>query len=248
MIVRTKDELAGMKEIGKICAETLNQMENAMKAGMTTKELDEIGGRILESYGAYSAPISCYKFPGYTCISINEVVAHGIPSSRVIQEGDIVNIDVSACKNGYFADTGKSILIPPVNGVKKRLAECSLKALEKALSVAVAGYPLNGLGLMVEKTAHKTGFKTIRNLCGHGVGKTLHEDPETIYNYYERKDKRILQAGMVLAVETFVSEREDYVIEEKDGWTLRTPNNSITAQFEHTIIVTDKDPVILTLV
>lgn len=247
MIVKNDQELEGLKEIGRIVAITLKEMSEIMAPGMTTKELDEIGGKILARYGAKSAPISVYNFPGHTCISVNEEVAHGIPGARVIKIGDLVNIDVSAHKNGYFADNGGSFPVGEVKGLKRRMLDCSKKALHDAISVAVAGNNLSSLGLVIEKEAKRSGFKLIRNLCGHGVGSTLHDDPESIFNYYEKKDKRILRAGMVLAIEPFISERDEYVVEEKDGWTFVTPNRSLTAQFEHSIVVTDNEPVILTL-
>jgi methionyl aminopeptidase len=248
MIIKNDKELAKMKEIAQIVAITLREMKKAAEPGMTTKRLDEIGHQLLAGMGAVSAPISMYNFPGYNCISVNEEVAHGIPGDRVIQEGDIVNIDVSAHKDGYYSDNGASILIGEGNAHKQKLLQTSKNALAKAISVAVADNKLNAIGLMVEKEAKRNGFTTVKNLCGHGIGRTLHDEPDSIYNYYEKRDKRILQKGMVLAVETFVSEKDDYVLtDEKDGWTLRTPNHSLTAQFEHTIVVTDDEPLILTL-
>ncbi|MGI5892331.1 MAG: type I methionyl aminopeptidase [Bacillota bacterium] len=247
MIIKNDKELAKMKEIGQIVAITLKEMSQAVEPGMTTKQLDEIGYKLLTKMGALSAPISMYNFPGYNCISVNEEVAHGIPGDRVIKNGDIVNIDVSAHKDGYYSDTGASILIGEGNAHKKKLLATSQKTLAKAISVAVAGNRLNNLGLMVEKEARRNGFTVVKNLCGHGIGRTLHDQPETIYNYYEKRDKRILEKGMVLAVETFVSEKDEYVLEEPDGWTLVTPNRCLTAQFEHTIVVTENEPIILTL-
>ncbi|MGI6360740.1 MAG: type I methionyl aminopeptidase [Bacillota bacterium] len=247
MIIKSEKDLAKMKEIGQIVALTLKGMCEAAKPGMTTKELDEIGHQLLKSHGAVSAPISMYKFPGHNCISVNEEVAHGIPGSRVLQKGDMVNIDVSAHKNGYYSDNGASIVLGEATAHQKKLMQASKEALNQALSMAKAGNKLNTLGLMVEKTAHRYGFSVVKNLCGHGIGRTLHDEPECIYNYYEKRDQRIIENGMVLAVETFVSEKDDYVYEMSDGWTLKTPNNSQVAQFEHTIMVTEEDPLILTL-
>lgn len=247
MIITTAAEMDAMREIGQIVAITLRKMGEAIKPGITTKELDEYGRQIMESYGAKSAPIFCYEFPGHTCISVNEVVAHGIPSERVIQAGDTVNVDVSAVKDGFFSDTASTFAVPPIKHSTEKLFACCLTALDKAIAAACDGFPLNGLGLIVEKEAHKQGYKTIRNLCGHGVGRSLHDDPESIYNYHEKRDKRLLKTGMVLAIEPFVSEGDDYVLEENDGWTLKTPNNHRVAQFEHTVVVTDGVPIILTV-
>ncbi|MBQ6808868.1 MAG: type I methionyl aminopeptidase [Firmicutes bacterium] len=248
MIIKTAEELAGMQEIGRICAITLKKMGEALQPGMTTKELDLIGAEILASYGAKSAPITCYDFPGHNCISVNEVVAHGIPGDYVIQPGDVVNIDVSAVKNGYFGDNGASFAVPPVKAATQKLIDCGKRALQCAIRAAVAGAPLNGIGLAAEKEAHRHGYTTIRNLCGHGVGHTLHDEPDSIYNYHERRDKRILQPGVVLAIEPFVAMGDTYVEDANDdGWTLVTPHRRQVVQFEYTVMVReDQDPLILT--
>jgi methionyl aminopeptidase len=240
-------ELNGMVEICRIVAIVLQRMGQAIEPGMTTAELDEVGRALLASYGALSAPIACYKFPGHTCISVNEEVAHGIPGPRVIAKGDTVNIDVSAVKDGFFGDTAATFAVPPVKARTRKLLDCAQQALQKACAAAQSGYPLNGIGLAVEKEAHKHGYTTIRNLCGHGVGLTLHDEPEGITNYYDKRDKRLLQKGMTLAIEPFISEKEQYVEELPDGWTLKTPHDSAVAQFEHTVVVMDGQPLILTL-
>ncbi|MEG1537970.1 MAG: type I methionyl aminopeptidase [Clostridiales bacterium] len=248
MIIKTTAELQAMQEIGGICATVLKKMGEALEPGLTTLELDQLAGALFAAEGAKSAPIACYDFPGQTCISVNEVVAHGIPSALVIKSGDIVNIDISAVKNGFFGDTSASFAVPPIKTATSKLLDCTKQALEQAIGAAVAGYPMNGLGLAVEKTAHRHGFKTIRNLCGHGVGHTLHDEPECIYNYYEKRDKRMLTPGLVLAIEPFISERDLYVEDANDdGWTLVTAHRCQVAQFEHTVMVReDQPPLILT--
>ncbi len=249
MIIKTKDELDAMREIGAICANVLKKMGQILEPGLTTKELDAMAGEMFAAEGAVSAPIACYNFPGQTCISVNHVVAHGIPSDTLtIRPGDVVNIDISAMKNGYFGDTSASFAVPPVKNSVERLLRCTQEALKQAIASAVAGFPLNGIGLAVEKTAHRHGYKTIRNLCGHGVGKTLHDEPDSIYNYHEKKDKRLLAPGLVIAIEPFVSQRDEYVEDESDdGWTLVTPHRCQVAQFEHTVMVREgRPPLILT--
>ena len=247
MIIKTAQELAAMEEIGKICAITLQKMGQALTPGITTKELDLYGAEILASYGAKSAPISCYDFPGHNCISVNDTVAHGIPDDTIIKAGDIVNIDVSAVKDGFFGDNGTSFAVPPVTKRMQKLLDTGRLALELAIEAAQAGAPLNQISRAIEKCAKRNGFNTIRNLCGHGVGRTLHDTPESIMNYYDKHDKRVIEPGVVLAIEPFVSVGDQFVDELDDGWTLKTPNRHQVVQFEHTIMVRkDNLPLILT--
>lgn len=247
MIIETQEQLQKLKDIGKICAEVRETLAEAAKPGITTKELDDLGGRIFRKYGAISAPISVYDFPGETCISVNEEIAHGIPGDRILMPGDMVNIDVSASLDGIFADTARSFFIGEGDKAGQHILKTCHQALEAAINAAVAGRRINVIGKAVEATARKNGCKLIRNLCGHGVGNTIHDDPEMINNYYDPLDRRKLEKGLVLALEPFIAEKEEYVIEdEQDGWTLRTPMRTRAAQCEHTIVVTDGKPIIIT--
>ncbi|NND66068.1 MAG: type I methionyl aminopeptidase [Halioglobus sp.] len=247
MTIESEQDLNALREVGRIVATTLKHMHNCVEPGMTTLELDRIGGDLLEREGARSAPQLTYEFPGFTCISINEEAAHGIPGPRVITAGDVVNIDVSAEKNGYFADTGGTCVVPPGSSVKTRLLRATQQALKNAASAARAEQPINGIGRAIQKVARRTGFRTIRNLAGHGVGRGLHEEPREIHNYFEPRDRRVLREGMVLAVEPFLSTRARYVDELEDGWTLAAPAGNLSAQFEHTLVVTRGRPIFLTL-
>ena len=248
MIVTTQTELDALREIGRICAETLKIMADALEPGITTKELDAIGADYLARHGAQSAPITCYDFPGCNCISVNDVVAHGIPSDQVIKAGDVVNIDVSAVKDGFFSDNGASYALPPVKKQIQELLQVTKSARDKAIAQAVAGRHLNEIGRAAEKEAHRHGLTTIKNLCGHGVGHTLHDDPDAIFSYYERRDRRKLKPGVVIAIEPFLCDGDEYVEDfGNDGWTLKTPRRLIVAQYEHTIMVReDQPPLILT--
>lgn len=246
MIVKTQEDLDALKEIGRICALVRDEMAKAVKPGITTLELDLIAKRLFEETGAESAPMGEYDFPGYTCISVNDVVAHGIPSDYVLKEGDKVNIDVSASKNGFFADTGLTLNIPPVSDKSKKLLEVAKLSLYKSIEKAMPGTMTNNLGRAVFNTAQSHGFTVIKNLTGHGVGKTLHDHPENIFNYNERRGASLVKEGHVLAIETFISEKDDYVEEYPDGWTLKTPHHNYIYQFEHTVVVTKDGPMILT--
>ena len=246
MIVRTQEDLEALKEIGRICALVRDEMAKAVRPGITTLELDLIAKRLFEENEAESAPMGEYDFPRYTCISVNDVVAHGIPSDYALKEGDKVNIDVSASKNGFFADTGLTLNIPPAGEKNKLLLETAKKALYKSIEKAMPGTMTNNLGRAVYNEAQSHGFTVIKNLTGHGVGKTLHDHPENIFNYNERRGASLVKEGHVLAIETFISEKDDYVEEYPDGWTLKTPHKNYIYQFEHTVVVTKEGPMILT--
>ncbi|MFD2682328.1 type I methionyl aminopeptidase [Bacillus seohaeanensis] len=247
MIVKTDEELQALKEIGKVVAGIRDELKGLTKPGITTKELDDIAGKRFEEHGAISGPKGEYDFPGYTCISVNEEVAHGIPSDRVIQEGDLVNIDVSGSKNGYYADTGISFVVGNGDPKLNELCEAVQKVFDAGLKKAKAGSKQNGIGKAVHNEAKKQGFTVIMNLTGHGVGRALHEKPDHILNYFDPWDNDLLKEGAVIAYEPFVSTSAQQVIEKGDDWTYITPDNSFVAQIEHTIVITKNEPIILTL-
>lgn len=248
MSIETDNDLKSLRAIGKIVAQCLQFMSKKLEPGITTLELDEMGRRFLEKHGARSAPRLTYEFPGTTCISVNEQAAHGIPSaSTVLKAGDLVNIDVSAELNGYFADTGGSFVIPPETDLKQKLCMVAQRALAQAMSEAKAGARLNRIGFAVEREAIRNGFTVIENIGSHGVGRALHEEPGFIPNYWDPKDKRVLKEGQVITIEPFVSSGAREVFELGDGWTLSTKPGIFTAQFEHTMVITKNKPLIMTL-
>ncbi len=223
-------------------------MGRQLQPGITTKELDELGAEFLRSKGALSAPQVMYNFPGYTCISVNEEAAHGVPGSRKLKAGDVVNIDVSAEKNGYFGDTGFTFLMTPVDPKKQHLVDSTMNALNEAIKVAKAGNKINLIGKTIEKVATKSGYKTLRDLASHGIGKSLHEYPKCIPNYFDKNDTRVLEEGMVITIEPFLSTRSQYTEAASDGWTLVSGNGNWSAQFEHTMIIRKEGAQILTKV
>ncbi|MFP5107973.1 type I methionyl aminopeptidase [Neobacillus sp. C211] len=245
MIAKTEEDFNGLKEIGRIVAAIRDELVQRAVPGVTTKELDDIAGQLFEKEGAISAPKGEYDFPGFTCISVNKEVAHGIPSDRVIQEGDLVNIDVSGSKNGYFADTGVSIVIGKGEEILSKICAVAKEAFEAGLKKAKPGSKINGMGKVVFQTARNHGLTVIKNLTGHGIGRTIHEKPEYIYNYNETSDNGLLREGMVIAFEPFISTHDEEVFQLEDGWTFVT-EKSFVAQYEHTLIVTKNGPVILT--
>jgi len=247
MTADSQKDIEYLKAVGRICADTLRKMMNATRAGMTTRELDEIGRAFLEAEGAKSAPQVMYNFPGATCISVSPVIAHGIPNEYVLREGELIHIDVSAELDGYYADTGASMVVSKHDRNLEKLLDATRTALTKALHAAKAGNPLNGIGRTVQKEAGRRGFNVIYDLTGHGIGHRLHESPKEILNFHNPNDRRILNDGLVLAIEPFLTTGIGRITEEKDGWSLRTIDRAIAAQFEHTIIVTKNEPIILTL-
>lgn len=246
MTIESQQDVEGLKKVGRVVSFVLREMLDALEPGMTTAELDGLGRRLLEQHGVRPAPELTYGFPGATCISINEAAAHGIPGARRIQPGDVVNIDVSAELNGYFADTGGTGVVPPSSPVKSRLCHAARSALREALKEARAGAPINRIGKAIQRVAKTHRFKIIRDLAGHGVGRALHEAPENIVGYYEPRDRRILKEGMVLAIEPFLSTKSSHVTEAGDGWTLVGAPGNLSAQYEHTVIITRGDPIVVT--
>lgn len=242
----TPQDLRGLKAVGKVVGYTIAEMRKRISPGMTTAELDRVGEEILARYGAKSAPKLTYNFPGCTCISINEEVAHGIPGSRVIHSGDLINIDVSAELNGYYGDAGVSFQLPPYNEKIVRLCRSTEETMLSVINHLRAGMKVNEIGRVMEMEARKRGYKVVRNLCSHGIGKSLHEKPFEILPFYNPRETAVLKEGQVITVEPFLSTGTDFVEQQADGWTLSVADNSRVAQYEHTIIVTAGKPVILT--
>jgi methionyl aminopeptidase len=248
MSIESEKDLLGLMRIGRIVGLCLQEVTHALEPGITTIELDAIGAKFLKSHGARSAPILTYNYPGWTCISINDEVAHGIPGKRVVQPGDLVNIDVSAELDGYFADTGASIPVPPVAPEVQMLCDCTQEALQSAIHAARAGERMNAIGRAVQTVAEKCGLNIIRDLNGHGVGRKLHEEPRNVFNYYTHRAKNHLVNGMVFTLEPFLTFGSGRIYTEKDGWTLKTEDHKLGCQYEHTVVITEDEPILVTAV
>lgn len=246
MTIDRQEDLDGLKEIGRIVANTLRAMAQAMEPGMTTRELDAIGRAYLDRHGAVSAPEQVYDFPGATCISVNEDIAHGIPGDRVIAAGDLVNIDVSASKNGYFADTGATHRVPPVKPTLDRLCRDGRRAMQIGIAQVRAGRRLDGIGQAIGRFASDRGYTLVRNLASHGVGRSLHEYPGEIATW-PNKDKRRIHNGLVLTVEPFLSTGALWAADGGDGWTLRADPQAPVVQYEHTVVATGGKAIVVTL-
>ena len=248
MSITTEAELTGMQKISECVAVVLKAMREHCKPGMSTLELDEFGGRMLTEMGAKSAPKLTYEFPGYTCISVNNEVAHGIPSAdKILQNGDLINIDVSAELDGFWADNGGSFVVGGAGSEEyHKLIEASKKILQMAIGQIRGGVKIADIGKLIETQAAKMGYTVIKNLAGHGVGRSLHEEPHDILNYYDRYNTARFRKNTTVAIETFISTRSTIANTGADGWTLTGNRGGYVAQHEHTILVTGEQPVILT--
>jgi len=247
MSITTEDERIGIQQASDAVAVTLKKMRAFAQPGMTTKELDEYGGKLLAEMGAHSAPKLTYDFPGYTCICVNEEVAHGIPSAqKILKEGDLINIDVSAELNGFWADNGGSFILGDDIHGHGKLVAASKEILKKAISHIKGGVRISEIGRLIETEAKKAGYTVIKNLTGHGIGRSLHEEPHEIANYNDRYNTQRFKKNSVVAIETFISTRSTIADTQADGWTLHGNKGGFVAQHEHTIMVTGGQPVIFT--
>lgn len=245
MSIQSKHELDALREAGRIVRATLNAMEAAVRPGVTTKTLNTIGAEILHREGAQSAPKLMYGFPADVCISVNEEIVHGIPSDRVLQMGDLVKLDVVAVKEGYMADAAVTVAVGEVDAQKQALMDCAKAAFYKGLQVARAGNRVNHIGKAVERTVRKAGFAVVRELAGHGIGRMIHEEP-TVPNYNDFRARQRLTNGLVITIEPMVVSKRSAVVEAEDGWTIKTTNGAWAAHYEHTLVITKRQPMLLT--
>jgi methionyl aminopeptidase len=247
--ITSEADLERLKAIGRICALARDAMAAALRPGVTTLELDDIGRRILDEHGAQSAPEVTYDFPGATCISVNEEIAHGIPGSRVIAAGDLVNIDVSAVKDGVFADTGASYVVPVGTPKLEKLCRDGKRAMWEGIRAVRSGAPLASVGVAIGAFASKNGYSLIKNLASHGVGDGLHDEPGEIPTWPDRSERRQIHDGLVFTVEPFLSlgGRTAEQRSADDEWTLVAKPPAFTVQYEHTVVATRRGAVVVTL-
>jgi methionyl aminopeptidase len=247
MSITKESELIGMKKVSEAVARTLKEMSSYARPGMTTKQLDDYGAMILSDLGARSAPNLTYGFPGWTCISVNNEFCHGIPSdSRILKEGDLVNIDVSAELDGFWSDNGSSFVLGEDIHQHQKLVDASKQILLKAIHNIKSGVRISDIGHLIETEAKKRGYKVIKNLTGHGIGRGLHEEPHEIVNYRDRYNPTRFRKNSVVAIETFISTTSTYAETLNDGWTMVGNKGGFMAQHEHTIVVMQGEPMVLT--
>jgi methionyl aminopeptidase len=245
MSISSPEELEGMRAAGVVVRSMLEAMKKAVRPGITTAELDRIGATVMLEQGAQSAPAMVYKFPGVSCISVNEEAVHGIPSERKLQEGDLVKLDVTIEKDGFMADAAITVPVGAVSERKQQLIACAEQAFEKAMLVARAGYRIFEIGRMVEREVRRNGFSVIRDLGGHGIGRTIHEEPR-VPNYADPYANQILHEGLVITVEPIIASGSGRAFMARDGWTIQTADKSPSAHYEHTLVITKGKPILLT--
>ncbi|HVU53653.1 MAG TPA: type I methionyl aminopeptidase [Puia sp.] len=247
MSITKETELIGMQKASEAVAHALKAMRNYARPGMTTKQLDNYGAKLLSDFGARSAPYLAYGFPGWTCISVNNEFCHGIPSdNKILKEGDLVNIDVSAELDGFWSDNGSSFVLGEDIHQHQKLIDASKQILHRAIYNIKGGVRIADIGHLIETEARRRGYKVIKNLNGHGIGRGLHEEPHEIANYRDRYNRTRFKKNSVVAIETFIATASTYAETLNDGWTLVGNKGGFMAQHEHTIIITEGEPIILT--
>jgi methionyl aminopeptidase len=243
--ISSESDLAGMQRVGRLVARTIAHMRAEVRPGMTTAELDASGERFARAEGARSAPQLAYDFPGFNCLSVNEEIVHGIPGSRVLRAGDVVKLDVTLELDGYMADSAVTVAIPPVSAEARGLQRAARIAFNRGLAAARAGQTLREVGRAVESAARREGAVVVRELTGHGIGRRIHEPP-TVPNWADPDVHTVLTEGLVIALEPMLTRAPARVVEEPDGWTLRTHNRVLAVHHEHTIVIRRGAALVLT--
>ncbi|MDZ4724024.1 MAG: type I methionyl aminopeptidase [candidate division Zixibacteria bacterium] len=246
IVLKTKEEIEIMRRAGRVVGQTLDMVGENLRPGMSTAELDTLIEDFIRSKGAVPAFKNYHGYPASACISINDEVVHGIPGKRIIAEGDIVSVDVGSIVDDYYGDSARTFAVGKVSPEKSRLMEFTLKSLMAGIDNARKGNKLGSISAAVQKVAEGQGFGVVRQLVGHGIGRSMHEEPQ-VPNFGSEKDGPVLRAGMVLAVEPMITMGTYEVKTLPDGWTVVTADGLPSAHFEHTIAITDNGPDILTL-
>src|SRR5579859_4895317 len=243
--IKSNAEYEKLRAIGGIVARALRTMAERLRAGMTTGELNEIGARVIAENGARSAPPFVYGYPAEVCISVNDEAMHGIPGARVIRPGDLVKLDLVAEKDGFYADAAVTVTVPPVSENGRELAHCAERAFRQGLTAAHAGNRVFEIGRAVEREVRRSGFSVIRELAGHGIGRTIHEEPR-VPNFPDAQSNQVLTEGLVITVEPIIAAGSGRVFIAPDKWTMVTADHRPSAHYEHTLVITKGAPILLT--
>ena len=245
MSVETAEELEALRAAGRVVAETLRAMRRSVRPGVTTADLDAVAGRVFSRAGARSGPQLDYGFPGVTCISVNDEAVHGIPGRRRLRDGDLVKLDVTAELDGFYADACLSLSVGRSRPANRRIVETAQRALAAGIAAARAGSPVNAIGAAVEESVLAGGHTVCTALMGHGIGRRIHEPPH-VPNHYVRRLSQPLTEGLVLTIEPIISAGTGAVHSTDDGWTVKTADGALSAHAEHTIVVHQGAPLVLT--
>ena len=252
ILIKTKNEIEFIRKSNKIVAETLQLMKSYVRPGVTTKELDQIAedyilsNNAIAAFKGYSQGGSSIDFPASICSSVDDEVVHGIPGNRVLKEGEIISLDVGVNKDGYFGDAALSVAVGEVSEEKKKLLEVTEKSLYLGIEQARDGNRVHDISAAVQEYVEANGFSVVRDLCGHGVGKFLHEDP-AVPNFGKKGTGPKLKKGMTIAIEPMVNMGRFDVRTAPDGWTIVTADGTASAHFEHTILINNGKPEILSV-
>ena len=248
IIIKTKPEIDKMKEAGKIVREALQTAGEHVAPGMTTSELNHIIEKCITKYGARPSFKNYNGFPAASCISPNCIVVHGIPSTKtVLHEGDIVSVDIGACLDGYHGDAARTFPVGNISSEAQKLIDVTKECFFRGAAQAVHGNRIGDIGSAVQTLAEENGYGVVRELVGHGVGKNLHEDPD-VPNFGKAGHVIRLTAGMVIAIEPMINMGcKEVDFDRADGWTVRTRDRKLSAHYENTVLITDGEPIFLTL-
>jgi len=246
-MIKTPEEIKKMRVAGKLAAEVLEMIEEHVVPGITTLELDNIcHAYIVNTQNAIPAPLNYKGFPKSICTSVNHVACHGIPSEKVLKEGDIINIDITVIKNGYHGDTSKMFNLGKVSIKANRLSKAAYESMRIGIACVKPGAQLGDIGHAIQKYVEGMNYAIVRDYCGHGIGKNFHEDPQVLH-YGQKKTGLTLKSGMIFTIEPMLNLGKHEVKLLPDKWTVITKDRSLSAQWEHTILVTDDGYEILTL-
>jgi methionyl aminopeptidase len=246
MSIESPADWKGLKRAGRVARITLDALAGRVRPGITTGELDAIAAAVLRRHGARSAPALVYRFPGTVLISVNDEIVHGIPGARVLADGDVVKLDVTVEKDGYIADAARTVIAgAALDPAAPALVACAEAAFQAGAAAARAGTRVNEIGRAVERVVRDAGFRVIDGLTGHGVGRTIHEPPQ-VPNVYDRWQRDVLTPGLVITIEPIICDGSGRSVTTADGWTIRTRDGSLAAHHEHTLVVTERQPILVT--
>lgn len=245
MSIESSADWDGLRAVSSVVNQTLGLLVRTVEPGITTAELDRIAAAFLASCGARSAPAQVYGFPGTVLISINDEVVHGVPGGRAVRAGDLVSLDVTVELGGYVVDAARSVVVEPGSRIAYRLVGCAEDAFGAGLAVARAGNRVSEIGRRIEREVVRQGFRVVKGLAGHGVGRTIHEAP-VVPNEYDPHQTDVLTDGLVITIEPMVAVGSGHPVEAADGWTIHTRDRGIAAHYEDTVVITAGQPIVLT--